>query len=149
MLSIPFTVSIVAGAFVAMAAAGPINTRQAAGSITCNFGEPNNIVTADITNTIDLLNAGSSIPGLDNGDPIFIGSVFEGFDTAKGTVGSFHFELDNTNPFKATHIAFPVLAQALQEYRDQCCGVFDHCIGGNTQVAGDTGLKVDLHMLAA
>jgi hypothetical protein len=149
MLSISLAVSLLATTLLTTAVAGPISARQAAGSISCDFGQPNNILTADITNTINLLNAGDSISGLDSGDPIFIGDVFEGFTTQTGTVGTFQFQLVNEDLIKATHISFSTVAEALETYSEQCCGQFEQCIGGSTQVAGDTGLKVTLYMQAS
>jgi hypothetical protein len=95
------------------------------------------------------LNANAAISGLNSGDPIFLGDLFEGFATETATQGTFQFVLDNEDAFDATHVSFSTVAQALASYQGQCCGTFATCIGGKTQVQGDTGLKVDLKMQGA
>jgi hypothetical protein len=145
MLSAIFTISLL----TALSLATPLNPRQAVGSITCDNGGAANILTSDITIMISTLNANGAVSGLNSGDPIFLGDLFEGFATETGTQGSFQFVLDNEDAFDATHVSFSTVAQALSSYQGQCCGSFAMCIGGSTQVQGDTGLKVDLKMQGA
>ena len=143
MLSTILTISLLA----TLSIAKPLNTRQAVGSITCDNGGAASILSPDITTLIMTLNDNGAISGLNSGDPIFLGDLFEGFASEAGTQGTFQFVLDNEDAFDATHVSFSTVAQALSSYQGQCCGGFAMCIGGTTQVQGDTGLKVDLKMM--
>ncbi|KAE9975464.1 hypothetical protein BLS_002589 [Venturia inaequalis] len=143
-----FSASLALSMLSALALATSLAPRQAVGSITCDNGGAANILTSDITTIIASLNANGVVSGLNSGDPIFLGDGFEGFTTETGTQGTFQFTLDNQDLFDATHVSFSTVAQALASYQGQCCGTFAMCIGGSTQVQGDTGLKVDLKMEA-
>jgi hypothetical protein len=143
-------VSLLATSLLTTAIAGPISARQAVGSITCDFGQANNIATSDITDIINALNSGnpSAIMGLDS-DSFPLGDTFQGHNAQTVTQGSFQFMLVNDFVFEATHVSFSTVAGALETYSEQCCGQFAQCIGGSTQVAGDTGIKINLFMQAA
>ena len=141
-------VSLLATSLLTTAIAGPISARQAVGSITCDFGQANNIATSDITSIINRLNSGGPISGLDS-DSFPLSNTFQGHNVQTVTTGSFQFMLVNDFIVEDTHVSFSTVAGALETYSEQCCGQFAQCIGGNTKVAGDTGLTVNLFMQAA
>lgn len=73
-----------------------------------------------------------------------MGGVFGNGQDGKRSIdlGSFQVTVENPFVFVGTHVYFSHLGAALQTMKDQCCGVFDSCIGGNTNVLGDKGSAV-------
>jgi hypothetical protein len=139
-------VSLLATSLLTTAIAGPISARQATGSITCNFGQANNIATSDITFAINQLNTGNIASG---GDSFPLSNTFQGNNVQTVTSGTFQYMLENDFLVEDFHVLFSTVAGALETYSEQCCGGFSQCIGGSTKVTGDTGLTAILIMQAA
>jgi hypothetical protein len=117
--------------------------RQASSSITCNQGSPNTIQASDIQGLIGNLN-NNNIGGASISFDLASGATLDQPSSQTIVSGSISVKLDNGQPFQSTHVAFTTVAQALQQYQDVCCGSFLSCIGGSTQVTGDTGLNVSM-----
>jgi hypothetical protein len=123
--------------------------RQASGSISCDQGSANTIQVSDIQELITNLN-NNNIPGFGQGSFDLASQLTLNQASAETvTQGSLTILLNNKQPFASTHVAFTTVTQALQQYQDICCGSFSSCIGGDTGVAGDTGLVVDLKISPA
>lgn len=123
--------------------------RQASGSISCDQGGANSIQVNDIQGLISNLN-NNNISGLGTGTVDLASTLTAGRPSSgQVTQGSITVVLSNSQPFASTHVPFTTVAQALQQYQDVCCGGFSSCIGGETHVAGDTGLVVSMKISPA
>jgi hypothetical protein len=137
-----FYTSIFAVVFAATALLPSYASAQAFGDIKCKSGSPNDIQAVDWQNEIsNLLNGDGG--GLS--DPFLLRETID-LNASAETIhtGSFSVLVSNGFVFESTHVSFSSLAQALQTMKDQCCGSFLSCIGGTTQVLGDSGLPIDV-----
>jgi len=138
-----FPTTILAIAFTAIA----FVNAQAQGGITCASGTANNILASDWDTAISNLQ-NNNVPGLDNPFELFA-TIDDKVSSTNIFFESFSSTISNGFLFESTHIGFSNLAQALQSMKDQCCGSFSTCIGGSTNVLGDTGLPVSVNVHVA
>jgi len=137
--------SMLLSAIAAISGLSTFTQAQTSGSITCDNGGPNNIVTADIQGLISALDSGF-ISGVNNPIALADGAqdIFGGVDHQNIVDGSLLVVLKNENVFQATHVSFSTLSQALQQVSEVCCGSFPDCIKGQATVIGDDGAGVTL-----
>ncbi len=110
-------------------------------NVDCTFGERIPFQLSDVSKLISNLQTGN-LPPLT--DPLDLRSVFSG-RTSSYTMraGSARLDVENAFLFASTHATFAAVAGAVQAVQSTCCSL-GTCIAGQTTVAGDTGLVINV-----